>query len=74
MNRGKPFSLNTDTSVSTGKSYEFMIQKLTLDPLATSSTILGSSLTFVIEPDNNGTLDLKADSYFSTTKNVVLTV
>ena len=74
VNRGKPYSLNTDTSVSTGKTYEFMVQKLTLDPLATSSTILGSRLTFIIEPDSNGTLDLKADSYFSITRNVVLTV
>ena len=74
MNRGKPYSLNTDRSVSTGKTYEFMVQKLTLDPLATSSSILGSSLTFVIEPDSNGTLDLKDDSYFSITQNVVLTV
>ena len=71
---GKPYSLNTDTSVSTGKSYEFMVQELTLDPLATSSSILGSSLTFVIEPDSNGTLDLKDDSYFSITQNVLLTV
>ena len=71
VNRGKPYSLNTDTSVSTGKSYEFMVQKQTLDPLSSSSTILGSSLTFVIEPDNNGTLDLKDDSYFSITKNVL---
>ena len=74
VNRGKPYSLNTDTSVSTGRSYEFMVQKLTLDPLAVSSSILGASLTFVIEPDNNGTLDLKDDSYFSITKNVLLTV
>ena len=74
VNRGKPYSLNTDTSVSTGKSYEFMVQKLTLDPLASSSTILGSSLTFVIEPDSNRTLDLKDDSYFSITRNVSLTV
>ena len=74
VNRGKPYSLNTDTSVSTGKTYEFMVQKLTLDPLATSSTILGSSLTFVIEPDGNGTLDLKDDSYFSITQNLLLTV
>ena len=74
VNRGKPYSLNTDTSISTGKSYEFMVQKLTLDPLASSSSILGSSLTFVIEPDGNGTLDLKADSYFSITKNVSLMV
>ena len=74
VNRGKPYSLNTDTSVSTGKTYEFMVQKLTLDPLATSSSILGSSLTFVIEPDSNGTLDLKDDSYFSITQNVLLTV
>ena len=74
VNRGKPYSINTDTSVSTGKSYEFMVLKLTLDPLATSSTILGSSITFVIEPDNNATLDLKDDSYFSITKNVSLTV
>ena len=72
VNRGKPYSLNTDTSTSTGKSYEFMVQKL--DPLASSSSILGSSLTFVIEPDGNGTLDLKADSYLSITKNVSLTV
>ena len=74
VNRGKPYSLNTDTSVSTGKSYEFMVQKLTLDPLASSSSILGSSLTFIIEADGNGTLDLKDDSYFSITKNVLLTV
>ena len=74
VNRGKPYSLNTDTSVSTGRSYEFMVQKLTLDPLASSSSILGASLTFVIEPDNNGTLDLKDDSYFLITKNVLLTV
>ena len=73
MNRGKPYSLNTDSSTSTGRTYEFMVQKLTLEPLASSSSILGSSLTF-IEPDSNGTLDLKADSYFSITKNVVLTV
>ena len=74
VNRGKPYSLNTDTSVSTGRSYEFMVQKLTLDPLASSSSILGASLTFVIELDNNGTLDLKDDSYFLITKNVLLTV
>ena len=74
VNRGKPYSLNTDTSISTGRSYEFMVQKLTLEPLASSSSILGSSLTFIIEPDSNGTLDLKADSYFSITKNVSLTV
>ena len=74
VNRGKPYLLNTDTSISTGRSYEFMVQKLTLEPLASSSSILGSSLTFVIEPDSNGTLDLKADSYFSITKNVSLTV
>ena len=74
VNRGKPYSLNTDTSVPTGKSYEFIVQKLTLDPLGSSSTILGASLTFVIEPDGNGTLDLKDDSYFSITKNVLLTV
>ena len=74
VNRGKPYSLNTDSSTSTGKSYEFMVQKLTLDPLATSSRILGASLMFVIEPDGNGTLDLKDDSYFSITKNVLLTV
>ena len=74
VNRGKPYSLNTDTSVSTGKTYEFMVQKLTLDSLASSSTILGSSLTFVIKPDSNGVLDLKDDSYFSIRKNVSLTV
>ena len=74
VNRGKPYSLNTDTSTSTGRSYEFMLQKLTLEPLSSSSSILGSSLTFVIEPDSNGMLDLKADSYFSITKNVSLTV
>ena len=74
VNRGKAYSLNTDTSVSTDKTYEFMVQKLTLDPLATSSSILGASLTFVIEPDSNGTLDLKDDSYFSITQNVLLTV
>ena len=68
VNRGKPYSLNTDTSTSTGRSYEFMVQKLTFDPLSSSSSILGSSLTFITEPDNNGTLDLKADSYFSITK------
>ena len=73
VNRGKPYSLNTDTSTSTGRSYEFMVQKLSLEPLASSSSILGSSLTFIIEPDSNGTLDLKADSYFSITKNVSLT-
>ena len=74
VNHGKPYSLNTDTSTSTGRSYEFMVQKLTLEPLASSSSILGSSLTFIIEPHSNGTLDLKADSYFSITKNVSLTV
>ena len=74
VNRGKPYSLNTDTSVSDSKTYEFMVQKLTLDPLSSSSTILGSSLTFVIEPDNNGTLDLIDDSHFSITKNVLLMV
>ena len=74
VNRGKPYSLNTDTSLFTGRTYEFMVQNLTLDPLASSSTILGSSLTFVIEPDGNGTLDVKADSYFSITKNISLTV
>ena len=75
VNRGKPYSLNTDTVTTfTGRTYEFMVQKLTLDSSATSSSILGSSLKFVIEPDGNGTLDLKADSYFSITKNVSLTV
>ena len=74
LNRGKPYSLNTDTSISTGRSYEFMVQKQTLDLLASSSSILGSSLTFIIEPDGNGTLDLKEDSCFSITKNVSLTV
>ena len=74
VNLGKPYSLNTETSSTSGRSYEFMVQKLTLDPLSSSSSILGSSLTFIIEPDNNGTLDLKADSYFSITKNVSLTV
>ena len=66
VNRGKPYSLNTDTVSSfTGRTY---------DSSATSSSILGSSLKFVIEPDGNGVLDLKADSYFSITKNVSLTV
>ena len=74
VNRGKPFSVNTDTSVFNGRTYEYLIQKLTLDPLASSSSILGSSMTFVIEPDGNRTLDLHADSYFSITKNVALTV
>ena len=74
VNRGKPYSLNTNTSTTSGRSYEFMVQKLTLEALAPSSSILGASLTFIIEPDGNGTLDLKADSYFSITKNVSLTV
>ena len=74
MNRGKPYSVNTDTSAFTGRSYEFMVQKLTLETTATSSSILGSNLKFVIEPDNNGMLDLKDDLYFSIAKNVSLTV
>ena len=74
INTGKPFSLNTDASDNKGKTYEFLVQELTLVKPPTSTHILGSSLTFVIEPDTNVNLDLKADSYFSVSRNVALTV
>ena len=74
VNRGKPFSINTDTNVFNGRTYEFLIQKLTLDTSATTTSILGASLVFIIEPDSNHDMDLESDSYFSITKNVALTV
>ena len=75
VNRGKPYSVNTDESTLTGKTYEFLAQKLSLNSTYTQSTkILGLNLTFVIEPDNNATLDINSESYFSITKNISLTV
>ena len=69
INKGKPFSLNVDSNVNNlGKTYEFLVQELVE---AVNKDILGKSLTFIIEPDR-GTLDLKDDSYFSISKNLLL--
>ena len=51
-NHGKPFSLNVDDLK--GKSYEFMSQHLSIRPNSSATNILGQSLIFIIEPDNNG--------------------
>ena len=69
INNGKPFSLNVNSSDHNGRTYEFLVQELT--PVNQSQVILGKSLTFIIEPDS-GTLDLKDDSYFSFSKNLLL--
>ena len=69
INKGKPFSLNVDSNVNNlGKTYEFLVQELVE---AVNADILRKSLTFIIEPDR-GTLDLKDDSYFSISKNLLL--
>ena len=69
INKGKPFSLNVDSNVNNmGKTYEFLVQDLVE---AKNKDIIGKSLTFIIEPDR-GTLDLKDDSYFSISKNLLL--
>ena len=69
INRGKPFSLNVDSNVTNlGKTYEFLMQELVE---AVNKDMLGKSLTFIIEPDS-GTFGLKDDSYFSVSKNLLL--
>ena len=69
VNQGKPYSLNIDTSSMLGRTYEFMVQKITLDT-ATVASILGQSIIFVFKPDGNHTLNLDGESYFSISKNV----
>ena len=61
-NKGKPFSLNVDSSTKNlGKMYEFLVQEL---EQTKNEDIFGKTLTFVIEPDRT-TFDLKEDSYVS---------
>ena len=56
-----------------GRMYEFMVQKLTLDVVSTSTvtSILGDSITFVFKPDGNHTMNLDGESYFSICKEVL---
>ena len=71
INKGKPFSLNVDSNVDNlGKTYEFLVQELIG---VNQKNILGKSLTFIIEPDR-GTFDLKDDSYFSISRNLLLSL
>ena len=75
VNRGKSYSVNTNESTLTGKTYEFLVQKLSLNSTYTQSTkILGRNLIFVIQPDNNSLLNINSESYFLITKNISLTV
>ena len=69
-NHGKPFSLNIDGLEE--KSYEFMSQHLTIRPHSSVTNILEQSLIFVIEPDNNGSMTLDSESYFSITKAILV--
>ena len=53
-NHGKPFSINF--LGTNGDTYEFLTQHVTLNTSgATGNKLLGSSLIFVFEPDNNKT-------------------
>ena len=74
VNQGKPYSVNHDTSNMLGRTYEFMVRKITLDSSARTTSILGQNITFTFEPDGNYTMNLNGESYFSISKNVVLTV
>ena len=51
-----------------GKSYEFVKQKLN----TTQSQILGNSVYFVFEPDNNATMNFTDETYFSFKRFLVL--
>ena len=51
-----------------GKSYEFVKQKLS----TTQSQILGNSIYFVFEPDNNATMTFTDETYFSLKRFLVL--
>ena len=74
-NLGKPYSLNYDPDEIQGHTYEFMIQNLKINPAgATGKKILGRSLIFIFEPDNNGTMTIGGDSYFSISRNETLTL
>ena len=71
-NKGKPFSLNVDTSntKTSGKTYEFLVQELEKEQ-SVKGNIFGKSIKLVIEPDRTG-FDLKEDSYVSIFKDALL--
>lgn len=72
MNKGTSYSVNTGDGTPTGKNYEFLMQKLTLNnAYAQDTKIFG--LDMVFEPDKNGTMDIDSESYFSVTKNSSMT-
>ena len=50
-NHGKPFSANV--AGNNGETYEFLKQHITLKSTASGNKLIGQSLTFVFEPDNN---------------------
>ena len=50
-NHGKPFTLNIGGT--NAETYEFLRQKLSIDSSHSGSKLIGSSLMWVFEPDNN---------------------
>ena len=51
FNHGMPFALNVGSD--NGESYTFLKQKLSISASHTGNKLIGSSLNWVFEPDNN---------------------
>ena len=62
------YEISHSLDYENGKSYEFVKQKLS----TTQSQILGNSVYFVFEPDNNATMNFTDETYFSFKRFLVL--
>ena len=62
------YEISHSLDYENGKSYEFVKQKLS----TTQSQILGNSVYFVFEPDNNATMTFTDETYFSFKRFLVL--
>ena len=67
------YSINTHTDRK-ADMYEFIIQHLNVNSSSPRIDIFAREITFLIEPDKNKDMTINADSYFSTSKNITLTV
>ena len=62
------YEISHSLDYENGKSYEFVKQELS----TTQSQILGNSVYFVFEPDNNATMNFTDETYFSSKRFLVL--
>ena len=68
FNHGKPFTVNSGGT--NGETYEFLKQKLSIDSSSSRTTLIGLSLNFVFQPDNNHSTTFLTSSNFKLWKMV----